>query len=145
MFFGAYVTEEIHSPIWLKDSEKNAIRLRQWGDETSLEDDEAAYRHQQALKEGAPVDIAYSREEMAGWEEHRPDLTIGAPGEDQLAAFLRDKASRQPGHVINLGMYVGEATNINPNIVGIRALSVFCEKQGWEVRREGSSAMAFIP
>lgn len=145
VFFGSYVTEEIHSPIWLKDSEKNAIRLRQWGDETNLEDDEAAYRRQQELKAGPEVDIAYSRKEMEDWEQYRPDLTIGAPGEDQLAAFLRDKASRQPGRVLNLYAYAREASNINPNVNGVSALVKFCEQQGWEVRREGRGAVAYIP
>lgn len=145
MFFGSYVTEEIHSPIWLRDSDKNRIRLRQWGEETVLEDDEAAYREAQAAKNQTGVDVTYSREEMADWDPYRPDLSIGAPGEDQLAAFLRDKASRQPSRTINLVMFVREAENINPNIKGIRALSDFCEKQGWEVRRDRSSSTAYIP
>ena len=87
MFFGAYVTEEIHSPIWLKDGDKNRIRLKQWGEEGDLEADEQLYYQQQN-------DI--TREELKDWEPYAPDLSIGAPGEDQLAAFLRDKAHRMP-------------------------------------------------
>ena len=146
MFFGAYVTEEIHSPIWLKDGEKNRIRLKQWGEEGDLEADEAAYQKQAAIDAATrPADVSYSREEMRDWEPYEPDLTIGAPGEDQLAAFLRDKANRLPGKTLALAMYVREAEAINPNINTPKLLADFCARQGWEIKRNRSSATAYIP
>lgn len=141
-FFGSYVTEEIFSPIWLKDGDKTRIRSKQWGEETELSVDELAFEDSVNTFEGThvpPVDLRYSRTDMAGWEPYNPDLSIGAPGEDQLAAFLREKAARVPGRILSLAVYVAEARNIDPNINGIRALSLFCEKQGWEVRRERGS------
>ena len=145
-FFGAYVTEEIHSPIWLKDGEKNRIRLKQWGEEGDLEADEAAYQQQAAIEAATrPADVSYSREEMRDWEPYAPDLTIGAPGEDQLAAFLRDKANRLPGKTLTLSQYVREAETINPNINSPKLLADFCAKQGWEIKRNRSSATAYIP
>jgi len=144
-FFGSYVTEEIHSPIWLKDGEKNRIRLKQWGEETDLAADEAAYEAAQAIKAATgPVDVRYSRDEMEEWEEYSPDLSLGAPGEDQLAEFLRDKASRQPGGILNLSVYVREAANIDPNVNGLRALTEFCRKHGWETKRDQGSTIAFV-
>ncbi len=166
IFFGSFVTEEIFSPIWLKEPDKNRIRGRQWGDETDLSEDERRFaeavdkvetkvtsrapidiRHsdpaiadfETKLQSGSPVDIRHSDSEMAGWDPYNPDLTIGAPGEDQLAAFLRDKAARVPGRILNLAVYVSEARNINPNINGIRALTAFCEKNGWDVERHRGS------
>jgi len=142
-FFGSFVTEEIFSPIWLKDADKNRIRNRQWGDETDLTEDEKKF--EQSIRAGAPVDLRHEAAEMTTWQPYNPDLTIGAPGEDQLAAFLRDKAARVPGRILSLTVYVSEARNINQNINGIRALTIFCEKQGWEVRRERGSPTVHIP
>ena len=82
---------------------------------------------------------------MRDWEPYAPDLTIGAPGEDQLAAFLRDKANRLPGKTLILSQYVREAETINPNINSPKLLADFCAKQGWEIKRNRSSATAYIP
>jgi hypothetical protein len=136
MFFGAYVTEEIHSPIWLKDGDKNRIRLKQWGEEGDLEADEQLYYQQQN---------DMTREELKDWEPYAPDLSIGAPGEDQLAAFLRDKAHRMPSKTLTLSMYVREAETIDPNITTAKLLQHFCEKQGWEIKREGRTNTVYIP
>ena len=142
-FFGSYVTEEIFAPIWAKDADKNRIRSRQWGDETDLTEDEKKFEQQ--VLAGAPADLRHEATEMATWQPYNPDLTIGAPGEDQLAAFLRDKASRVPGRILGLAVYVSEARNINENINGIRALTEFCVKHGWEVKRERGSPTVHIP
>lgn len=129
MFFGSYETEEIHSPIWADEMTKQRIRKAQWGDEEP--------------EEG--VDVSYSPEEMEGWEPYSPDISIGAPGYDQLAEFLRDKASRLPSRAISLSLYLKEVQGIDPNISNINELAVFCSKQGWEVRKEGNVAMVHIP
>ncbi len=147
MFFDSYVTEEIHSPIWLKDAQKNRIRLRQWGEEAPLEEREAEYaeRQQQLLIDAHEPDNEVIRREMEGWEQYTPDLTIGKPGEDQLAHFLRQKASRQPGNLIVLSAFLREASNINPNIDSLSELVEFCQKQGWLVRTEDRRRIVYIP
>ncbi len=150
VFFGSYVTEEIFSPIWLKEPDKNRIRGRQWGDETDLAEDtqnfaESVRAFESKVQVGTPVDIRNTDSEMAAWEPYNPDLSIGKPAEDQLAAFLRDKASRVPGRILNLSVYVSEAKNIDPNINGIRALTDFCAKNGWEVERHRGSPTVRIP
>jgi hypothetical protein len=130
----------------LKDGDKNRIRLKQWGEEGDLVADEAAYQRQAAINEATkPADISYSKEEMKDWEPYAPDLSIGAPGEDQLAAFLRDKAHRLPGNNLRLSWYVREAEGINPNINTETLLVDFCVKQGWTIGRNGTSPVVYIP
>ncbi len=143
MFFGSYVTEEIMAPIWLKEADKNRIIRRQWGDETDLDADYEKWETEQAARAAAGISVTPA--EMEDWEEYRPDLTIGAPGEDQLALFLRDKASRNPARLISLSLYLSEVRNINPNISTISELVEFCTKQRWEVKKQGNVAMAYIP
>ncbi len=146
-FFGSYVTEEIHSPVWWKDEQKQNIRLRQWGQETDLEADTEKFRRLEDLtKEHQPINEEIATE-MTDWETYEPDLTIGAPGSDQLAQFLRDKASHQPGQLLTLNLFVKEAQNIDPDISSLRALSDFCRKQGWHTERDPRTGtnVAYIP